>query len=170
MPSVTVMSSAPALVIDLLVLGLLLYRQLQVRPLGNGRLALILIVLGLVELLTSARHYTLGGRPLAVLAGSLVLSVLLGALRATTVRLWDRGGQVVRQGTWITAALWLVSVGSHLTLGALLAGRTARVLDVATLLYLGVTLGAQRLVLQARAGAVRSSGRGTAHQGDRVSP
>ena len=46
----------------------------------------------------------------AALAGSLVLAAITGAIRAMTVRVWIQGGQALRQGTWITALLWIVSL------------------------------------------------------------
>ena len=60
------MESVPALVIDLLVLALLLYRQVQVRRLADGRISVILIVIGLVELAVPRPH---AGRTAAGAAG-----------------------------------------------------------------------------------------------------
>lgn len=62
---------------------------------------------------------------MAFIAASLAAAILLGALRATTVRLWIKDGRVVRQGTWLTVILWLISVGSHLVASALLHGAAA---------------------------------------------
>ena len=69
----------------------------------------------------------------------------LGAVRALTVRLWRSGGVVLRQGTWVTMVLWVVGAGVHALVGAL-----ANISDSTLLIYLGVTLAAQQLVLQAR--------------------
>lgn len=87
---------------------------------------------------------------MAFIAASLAAAILLGALRATTVRLWIKDGRVVRQGTWLTVILWLISVGSHLVASALLHGAAATADRFATLLFFGVTLGAQQLVLLGR--------------------
>ena len=76
-------------------------------------------------------------------------------VRAVTVRVWRQDGRVLRQGTWLTALLWLVSIGSHLAIGAVQHGSAAAAAGAATLAFLGVTLGAQQLMLRARAGALR---------------
>ena len=53
---------------------------------------------------------------------------------------------MLRQGTWVTMALWIVGVAIHALVGAL-----ADISDSTLLLYMGITLGAQQLVVQARA-------------------
>jgi hypothetical protein len=67
-------------------------------------------------------------------------------VRALTVRLWRNGDLVLRQGTWVTMALWIVGVAIHALVGAL-----ADISDSTLLLYMGITLGAQQLIVQARA-------------------
>jgi hypothetical protein len=42
--------------------------------------------------------------------GSLVVGATLAAVRAATVKLWSQDGQILRQGTWLTATLWVVAV------------------------------------------------------------
>ncbi len=64
------------------------------------------------------------------------------------------------RGTWLTAALWLVSAGSHVTFAVGLHGGAAAAIQAATLLHLGLTLGAQQLVLQARAAGTAVGTRG----------
>jgi hypothetical protein len=153
--SVPGMGTAAALLIDAVILALLLYRQLTVRPLSDGRFSVILLVIGLAELVSYGQHHRLTGSVLAFLAASLAVSVLFGVVRAVTVRIWRQDGRVLRQGSWLTALLWLVSIGSHFAIGAILPGSAAAAAGAATLAFLGVTLGAQQLVLQARAGALR---------------
>jgi hypothetical protein len=155
--SVPGMGSGAALLIDTAILVLLLYRQLTVRPLNDGRFSVVLIGVGLVELVAYGQHHRLTDGILAFLAASLAISVLLGAVRAVTVRLWRQDGRVLRQGTWLTALLWLVSIGSHLAIGAVQQGSTAAATGAATLAFLGVTLGAQQVVLRARAGALQAA-------------
>ena len=155
--SVRGMGTGAALLIDAVILALLLYRQLTVRPLNDGRLSVLLLVIGLAELVSYGQHYRLTDGILAFLAASLALSVLFGVVRAVTVRIWRQDGRVLRQGTWLTALLWLVSIGSHLAIGAVQHGSAAAAAGAATLAFLGVTLGAQQLVLRARAGALRAA-------------
>jgi len=160
-------TSLPAIVIGLAVLVLLLYRQVMVRPVSGGwRLPGLLSVIGLVELLSYVQHHRLASSAVAVIVGSLAAGVLLGALRATTVRIWLKDGQLVRQGTWLTILLWIVSIGIHLAGSSLLHGAAATADLDATLLFLGVTLTAQYLVLSARAGQGVGSGQpGLGHPG-----
>ena len=155
--SVPGMGSGAFLLIDAVILVLVLYRQLTVRPLNDGRFSVILIGVGLVELIAYGQHHRLTDGILAFLAASLAVSVLLGAVRAVTVRIWHQDGRVLRQGTWLTALLWLVSIGGHLAIGAVQHGSTGAAAGAATLAFLGVTLGAQQVVLRARAGTLQAA-------------
>src|SRR5215472_11038044 len=81
--------TVPDLVIGLLVLALLVFRQLQSRPVrGNQRLLLILLVASLVETSYGLERVHTGPATVAALAGSLVIAAVFGALRACTVRIW----------------------------------------------------------------------------------
>jgi hypothetical protein len=152
------MNPGTALLIDLAVLALLMYRQLKVRPLGDGRFTAVLLVLGVVEFVSWTGQHRVTGVVLVYLVASLVASAVLGAVRAVTVRVWRRDGQVFRQGTWVTALLWLVSAGGHVLAGMLLHGSEAAAASATTLLFLGATLGIQQLVLRARAATLPASG------------
>lgn len=145
------MSSAIALLVDLVVFGLLMYRQVSVRQVRSGRLPMVLAGLGLLEIASYGQHDRLAPVAMALLVASLVIGAALGAIRATTVRIWYQNGLLVRQGTWLTVLLWLVSVGIHLGTGELVSRPMQAVLSVGTLLYLGVTLGAQQLVIGVQA-------------------
>jgi len=126
---------------------------MQVRPVrASMRLPLILAVLGVIELSQFLRHDHHTATVLAALAGSLVLAAITGAIRAMTVRVWFDGGQALRQGTWITALLWIVSLGLHLGYDYLVDGKGSQAgLGSASLvLYFAVTYTIQRLILQAR--------------------
>jgi hypothetical protein len=147
-------STAVNLLIGLAVLALLVYRQLQVRPVrANFRLPLILAVIGVIELTQFLKtdHHT--GTVFAALAGSLVLAAITGAIRAMTVRVWIQAGQALRQGNWITAVLWVVSLGVHLGYDYLVDGKGPQSgLGTASLtLYFAVTYTIQRFILQAKA-------------------
>jgi hypothetical protein len=142
------------LLIGIAVLVLLVVRQLQVRPVrANFRLPLILAIIGVIELTQFLHHDHHTGTVLAALAGSLGLAAITGAIRAMTVRVWIQAGQALRQGTWITAVLWVVSLGVHLGYDYLIDGKGAQAgLGSASLvLYFAVTYTIQRLILQAKA-------------------
>jgi hypothetical protein len=162
-------STTVNLIIGLAVLALLVYRQLQVRPVrANFRLPLILAVIGVIELTQFLKtdHHT--GTVLAALAGSLVLAAITGAIRAMTVRVWIQAGQALRQGTWITALLWVVSLGVHLGYDYLVDGKGPQSgLGTASLtLYFAVTYTIQRFILQAK--AQRIAGAGQQHANTRT--
>lgn len=141
------------LLIGLAVLALVLFRQSQVRPVrDNMRLPLILTIVGVVELVQFLQHGHHVTSVVAALAGSLVIAAVFGVIRAATVHVWVDGGQAWRQGNWLTAVLWIVSLGVHLGYDYLVEGKNSTGLGTASLLlYLGVTFTIQRLILQARA-------------------
>lgn len=147
-------SIAVNLLVGLAVLALLVYRQLQVRPVrANFRLPLILAVIGVIQLTQFLKHDHHTGTVFAALAGSLVLAAIFGAIRAMTVRVWIQAGQALRQGTWVTAVLWVVSLGVHLGYDYLVDGKGSQAgLGTASLtLYFAVTYTIQRFILQAKA-------------------
>jgi hypothetical protein len=75
------------------------------------------------------------------------------------VRVWINGGQALRQGTWLTAVLWIVSLGVHLGYDYLVDGKGSQAgIGTASLtLYFAVTYTIQRLILQARAQRIAAS-------------
>jgi len=142
------------LLIGLAVLALILYRQLQVRPVRDTmRLPLIIAIIGVVQLAQFLQHGHHGPSVFVALAGSLVIAAVFGAIRAATVRVWVDGGQAWRQGSWLTAVLWIVSLGAHLGYDYLVEGKGAEagLGSASLLLYFGVTFTIQRLILMARA-------------------
>ena len=148
-------TDAVNLVIGLAVLGFILYRQMQPRPVrANMRLPLILAIIGIFQLIDFLQHGTHNTTKVALaLAGSLVLAAITAAIRAFTVRVWIDGGQAWRQGNWLTALLWVVSIGLHLGYDYLVLGNGSQsgVASASLLLYFAVTYTIQRLIQQARA-------------------
>lgn len=144
------------IVLGVLVLGLVIYRQLVARPLNARglRLIMILAIIGVIETVDYLQKYHGGSWAYAALGGSLVLAAIFGVLRAGTVRIWSQDGQVWSKGNWLTAALWLIAIGVHLGYDALVAhghGADGGVGTATVVLYLAVSLGVQRLVSQYRA-------------------
>lgn len=147
-------TSLTDLAIGLALLGWILYRQLQARPAKTDmRLPVILAVIGIIQLTRflhgTGQHHT--GEVFVALAGSLLIAVVLGAARAATTRVWMDRGQMWRQGSWVTALLWIASIGVHLGYDWLVEGSGTRGLGTATLtLYLAITYAVQRLLIQTR--------------------
>jgi hypothetical protein len=142
------------LLLGILVLVYIVVRQVRARPVRsfNPRVPLILGVIGVVELVSFLKADHDKVAVVASLAGSLVLAAVLGAVRAGTVRIWSDGGAAWSRGTWITAALWVVSLAVHLGYDYVLTGQDERGLGSASiLLYLAVTFAVQRLIVSYRA-------------------
>jgi hypothetical protein len=147
--------TASELIVGVLVLGLLVYRQLRARPLRvNQRLLLILLLLGVIETYTYFQHGKHSASAAAVaLVGSLVLAAVFGAVRAFTVRIWEQDDQPWVQGNLLTAALWVVAVAAHLGFDYLV-GQHKDIGDIGNatvVLYLVVSLAVQRVVMTYRA-------------------
>lgn len=142
-------------IIGIVVLGLLIYRQLVARRVSASslRLTLILGVIGIVEAVNFLSKHHGGGLTIAALGGSLVLAVVFGLLRAATVRVWIKDGVAWTQGNWITALLWVAAVAAHLGYDALLdPHRGTSGLGSATIvLYLAISLAVQRGLVLMRA-------------------
>ncbi|WP_328605867.1 hypothetical protein OG943_38690 [Amycolatopsis sp. NBC_00345] len=150
------MNNSVNIVIGLVVLAWLLSRQVQKRLVREDRKPTVVLILGVLGVVSLAAFFK-GGSPsgtaIALLAGSLLVAVLFGVVRAYTVRLWRADGQLWRQGTWLTVVLWIAAIAIHLGLDFVIdANSPVKGLGNASiLLYLAVTLGAQRLVVQQRA-------------------
>ena len=158
-------SDVTSLVIGLAVLALVLSRQLMVRRLGESyRLWNILGAIGAVQFIAFLNgHSGNAGRIGVAALGSLVLAAVFGVARALTVRVWRQDSQLMRQGTWITAVLWLAAVAAHYGYDDLVAGHITgknggNVGDATVLLYLVVTLTIQRFVLLNRAARQEAAG------------
>jgi hypothetical protein len=147
------------LVLGVVVLALLIYRQLVPRPIRSSstRLVLILGVIGVVETVQFLQqHHQSSGTAavtVAALLGSLVLAVAFGVARAKTVHVWLKDGVPWSRGNWLTAGLWIVALAAHLGYDALLdQHKSTHGLGTATIvLYLAVTFAVQRLIVQQRA-------------------
>lgn len=144
------MKSHTSLIISLLVLLYLLYRQRQIRKVSEKvplRLPVILGILGLYNLVKYFDYQTLTANKLTwIILSLLVLAIGMGSLRAFTVRVWSEDNGIFRQGTWLTVGLWIVSVALHMTVD-----RIGGIGDSTLLVYYGITLAVQSFVVQSRA-------------------
>jgi hypothetical protein len=150
------MSGPLQVIIGIAVLGWILYNQLRVRPFSPGRLriAAILGVVGLVEVVSTAGAHPVSVVGWTLLVTGLVVGAALGLLRTATVRLWVRDGVVYTQGHAMTAALWIVGIGIHIGLDVLagaIAPSANAVNSSSVLLFIAVSLGVQGLMTLRRA-------------------
>jgi hypothetical protein len=121
----------------------------------NFRLPMILGVIGLIDLLgyTDNHHnHVTGGDWAWVLATLVVGALVLGGIRAFTVKVWTSNQWVVRQGTWVTIGLWVLSLALHFVSDVGAAHNGAGNFEASSfLLYLAVTYGVQNYVVHRRA-------------------
>lgn len=158
-------SDVVSLVIGLAILGLVISRQLMTRRLAeNYRLSVILAVIGVVQFVAFLKgHPGNPGGIGAAVAGSLVLAGAFGVARALTVQVWRQGGQLLRRGTWLTAAGWVIAVAAHYGYDDLVAGHItgkngSSVGSATVLLYLVISLTVQQFVLLARVNRQEAAG------------
>ncbi len=145
------------IVIGVAVVALVIVRQLTTRPVREtsaARFTLILGVIGVIAVYDAWKGHTVGGVTVAWIVATLLVGAGLGVVRALTVRVWrTEDGSAVSKGSAVTAGLWILSLAAHLALeygidhSTKVAGLGASTL----LLYLAVTLGAQREVILRRA-------------------
>jgi hypothetical protein len=152
-------------VLGVAILGLLIYRQMVARRVNASglRLTLILGVIGIVEAVNYLSKHHGGALTIAALAGSLVLAVVFGLLRAVTVKVWIKDGVAWTQGNWLTALLWVVAVAAHLGYDALFDHHkgTSGVGSATIVLYLAISLAVQRGLVLLRARRLDPSAVGT---------
>ena len=150
------MNTATQIAIGVLLLGLILVRQVQKRPVNEDSrpvLLLVLFVIGVVELVQFVGGHPVNGTGIAMLSASLVAAGVFGAIRAYTVRLWRENGTLHRQGNALTVALWLVAIGVHFGADVLIdhSGSAGGLASTALMLYIAVSFGVQRIVVRSRA-------------------
>ncbi|WP_214322039.1 hypothetical protein [Nonomuraea sediminis] len=142
---------------------IIVYRQMMTRPTerpGILYLAIALAVLGLASGgIVDSGHL---GVSIALVAVEVVCAVVFGVVRAATVRVWhDAAGVTWSKATGWTLLAWVVSIASRV--GLYFAG-AALGLAVSTgglLLFIGLTIGVQSLLVTRRgrmlAGAPRAA-------------
>jgi len=136
-----------------LVLILVLLGQVRIRPVRRvfrATLPIFLGVIGLFQLSAYAGDHHIAASGWGWVLGSLLIGAVgLGALRGLTTRIWPSHQWVVREGTPLTMALWLVSIVSHFAVDAVSGARGLE--SASFLLYLGLTIGVQNYVVYRRA-------------------
>lgn len=150
------MNNTASIAIAVLVLLFVLARQVQKRTVREDSrpiLLLVLLVVGVIELVQFADHNPISGSAITMLIASLVLAAAFGAVRAYTVRLGREDGVLYRQGNVVTVLLWLVSIGVHFGADVLIDGSGAAkgLASTTLLLYIAISFGVQRVVVQSRA-------------------
>jgi hypothetical protein len=136
-----------------LLVILVLLRQVRIRPVPRAYRATLPIVIGVIGLFQMSAYA--GDNHISATAwgwvlGSLLIGAVgLGALRGLTMRVWTSNQWVVRQGTALTMALWLVTLLAHFAVDG--AAGTSGLEGASFLLFLGLTIGVQGYVVNRRA-------------------
>jgi hypothetical protein len=156
-------STATNIGIAVIVLLFVLARQVQkrsVREDGRPVFLLVLLVVGVVEFVQFVKVHPVHATGITMLAASLVVAAAFGVLRARTVRLWREDGVLYRQGNAVTIVLWLVAIGVHFGADVLIdrTGAATGLASASLLLYIAVSFGVQRLVVQSRASSMSRVG------------
>lgn len=136
------------------VLALVIVRQVIARPATMRRLFLMPGVITAWGLASIGQVFAHGvtGMDVLFLVLDVVTAVVLGLLRAVTMRVWESDGVAYSQGRWMTLVAWLVSIAARLGLVVLAHVMGAAVAANESLLpaLLGVTLLTQNLWVAAR--------------------
>lgn len=131
------------------------YNQIRVRLVSNDTklmIPLIMLVLGIYIFKNYMDTNSLTVISwISILISLSILAIGMAAFRATTVKIWIDKGNVYRQGTWITVALWVVSIAVHLVLNQI-----GHVGQSTSLIYFVVTFTVQKLIVQKRASRIYS--------------
>lgn len=150
-------------VIAIVVIAFVLYRQTRERPVRDGalRAPLILGIVGVVRTYSFLQHAPTVriGEIAAVLLG-FVIAVLLAFPRARSIQMYRTdSGTLVRRGGAITVGLWFAAIAAHvgvsmvipMVFGEGLSNPVSGLEGPTLLIYLGISLGVQALIVQSRA-------------------
>ena len=151
------------LLIGIVVIGYILYRQTQERPVKANpiMLPLILTAIGVAQTanyLNSVHHVPIG-QIAAVLLG-FGAAALIAVPRAHSTKVYrNSAGVMVRRGGPLTMALWVVAIAAHIGISLLVPalfgeglGHGLDGLDGVTLtIYLAISLGVQGMITQGKA-------------------
>jgi len=150
------METTQIVVISLAVVAFVIYRQMRPRPVARPVGLIIAAVMVLAGVsgggLVDARHTSLS---IAVLVAELLVAAGLGVLRAMTTRVWrDQQGVAWSQGGVATLVAWVGSVAVRVAMMALTSFLGIASSQSSALLFVGVTLGVQFLIVARRANAL----------------
>jgi len=127
----------------------IIYQQLRTRPITSRQLVVLPLILAGLGIVNISHQPPASAAADTALAASVITGVLFGVARGITTKIWWSEGVMMRKGTGITLALWIVGIGLRLVIG-LIARRNGVAVSVTTgeiPLFLGITLAAQNLLI-----------------------
>ncbi|MEU7877401.1 hypothetical protein [Microbispora bryophytorum] len=142
--------------VALVVVFVMIYRQTRPRPVARPVGVIVAAAMVLAGLggggLVDSRHMALS---LAVLVVELLVAAGLGVLRAMTTRVWrDQRGVAWSQGGAATLIAWVGSIAVRVAMAVATSFFGLASSQSSVLLFVGVTLGVQFLVVARRASAL----------------
>lgn len=140
-----------------LIVGITLFvviRQFTVREVNSNMYIWIAVLV--VRGLFPPGPARLTGAGIGFLIASLVISVIFGIVRGTTMPMWrDETGKLLRKGGKMTLVLWLLTIVTRLALGGWAELQFGEPFNANALwLGMGVTLAAQQLIMTRRGAAM----------------
>ncbi|OKP90462.1 hypothetical protein A3844_05370 [Paenibacillus helianthi] len=148
------MGSFTPVIIGILALLYILYRQLQIRQVNKLELKLpvILLLFGGIIFKNFLNDHTLTATSFATVIFSLtILAVGMASIRAYTVRLWVEKNTIYRKGTWLTITLWIITMALHFAVDEI-----GNIGQSTLLIYYAITLSVQQWVVVSRANRIFS--------------
>lgn len=137
------------------VVALVIGRRMTGRPVESRRLVVLPGVLAVYgwTVLHKSGHLTNTDQVWLGVEGA--VSVAIGVVRGSTVRLFERDGYVWSRYRPITLLLWVASIAARFALeaGAVASGAGKAVMTSSTILMFGLSLAAESLIVLPRAQA-----------------
>lgn len=153
-----------SIVLTIVILVLIVSRQLRERPVKEERGLrgiFIISIIGLVQLFDYIQKNpkTLQTSAVIFLLLGLISALVFGWLRARFMHVWRDKGQLMRQGNISTILLWVVSIALHFGLDTAAQHMSndkiaSGLASASIVLYLAISLGAQKYVVLERAKAI----------------
>jgi hypothetical protein len=140
-------------VIAVLLIAFIIYQQIRTRPINPRQLVVVPLFLGFMGVTNLNNHVPDSTAATTALGASVVTALLFGVARGITTHVWRADGALLRKGTTVTLALWLMGIVVRIAIGVV-ARREGVPLSVTTgeiPLFLGITLAAQNILIWIRA-------------------
>lgn len=147
--------------IVVVVLVLVIGKRFRPRPVRGDsrqwRLPVVLAALGISNLASLSHHtppVTMTGTATAFLVAAGLISLVLGALRGLTVRIYSDGTELMQRYSVMTAGLWIATIVMRLgmDLAAPSLGVARATASASLLLMFGLSLLGESLAVTARTG------------------
>jgi hypothetical protein len=171
----TTQSTDLQILLFLVIIVWRLVRKMQERPVKTDaqrwRLPLILTAIGAVETVSlthGANSIKFDAADVTYLVAVGAISIVLGLVRGTTVRIADRGGVLTQKYTMLTAALWIATVAVRLGLDIISVhsfGVASAVAGSSILMMFGLSLLGESAIVAVRTGTL-GGGSGQAGRAD----